>query len=190
VEAEIRRYFNSSQEPLQVRTRIFGQERELFSPREVQHMADVKRLIWGVYAAGAASGLYLAGMAVQGLWRGGRSYWLRLARLAWRGGVLTLGLLLGIGLFALAGFDTLFLLFHRISFANDLWQLDPATDYLLALFPQGFWFDATVQVALMAAAGAVAITLAAQGALTYHRQMARGSEGAGGNASPPNQGAG
>ena len=35
VGAEIRRYFNSSEEPLGVRTRVYGVERHLFTPREV-----------------------------------------------------------------------------------------------------------------------------------------------------------
>lgn len=184
--ADIRRYFNSSREPLSVRTRIFGQERELFNQREVQHMADVKRLIWGVYAVGLASGLFLASMAATGLRRHGRSYLLRLARLGLRGGTLTLVVLLGVGLFALVGFDTMFLLFHQISFANDLWQLDPATDYLVAMFPQGFWLDATMLAAAIAAAGALVITLAAAGSLLHHRQVNLGVDaGARTSSTPP-----
>ena len=31
-----------------------------------------------------------------------------------------------------------------LSFANDLWQLDPRTDYLVRMVPQGFWLGATV----------------------------------------------
>ena len=34
VGAEIRSYFNSGREPLEIRTRIFGQERDLFNQRE------------------------------------------------------------------------------------------------------------------------------------------------------------
>ena len=35
--ADIRSYFNSGQEPLRVRSRIFGEEREIFNQREVTH---------------------------------------------------------------------------------------------------------------------------------------------------------
>ena len=51
VALDIRAYFNSGEEPLAVRTRIFGTERALFNEREIIHMADVKRLLWGVYGA-------------------------------------------------------------------------------------------------------------------------------------------
>ena len=78
-----------------------------------------------------------------------------LARRTLWGGVLTVGLLVAFGLAATVGFDALFLLFHRVSFANDFWQLDPRTDYLVLLFPQNFWFDATMWAALRALAGGV-----------------------------------
>ena len=60
--------------------------------------------------------------------------------------------LLGAGAIAvLFGFDTLFEQFHLLSFSNDFWQLNPATDRLIQMFPQGFWFDAAVFIALLAA---------------------------------------
>ncbi len=59
VAGQIRHYFNSTDEPLLVKTQVYGEERELFNPREVQHMRDVKRLVWWVYAAAAVSCIYL-----------------------------------------------------------------------------------------------------------------------------------
>ena len=88
----------------------------------------------------------------------------RLAGYYLRGGILTITLILAVGLFSLVGFDTLFLMFHQISFRNDLWQLNPYTDYLLLMFPKGFWFDATVRVATVTIIGAV---IAAGGSASY-----------------------
>jgi LPXTG-motif cell wall-anchored protein len=34
-------------------------------------------------------------------------------------------------------------------------MLDPATDYLIMMFPQGFWFDAALACAIATAAGAI-----------------------------------
>ena len=61
VAVELRAYFNSGAEPLDVRTRVFGAERELFNAKEIHHMYDVKRLLWGVYAAFAVSAVCLVG---------------------------------------------------------------------------------------------------------------------------------
>ena len=46
---DIRHYFNSSDEPLALRSRVFGVEQEVFNQREVRHMRDVKRLVRRVY---------------------------------------------------------------------------------------------------------------------------------------------
>lgn len=153
VGAELRNYFNSNNEPLLVRTQVYGEEREIFNQREVAHMRDVKWLIQRVYLAALLSAAFLAATVAVGFTRYGGQFWQMLARLALGGGGLTVALVLAFGVLALVGFDRLFLMFHQISFSNDLWQLDPRTDYLLIMFPQGFWLDATVRVATTAVVG-------------------------------------
>ena len=153
VGAELRNYFNSDSEPLVVRSRIYGVDREVFNQREVAHLRDVKRLIQGVYIAVLLSAAFLAATVAAGfIWYGG-TFWHSLVRLVMWGGLLTLALVLSVGVFALVGFDSLFLKFHQLSFSNDLWQLNPNTDYLLIMFPQGFWLDATLRVATTAVVG-------------------------------------
>jgi integral membrane protein (TIGR01906 family) len=171
----IRHYFNSADEPLQVSTQVYGEERELFNLREVQHMRDVKRLVWWVYAAAVVSGIYLAAATSWGMFAHGREFLGVLAQRVIQGVALMAVLVVAVGGFALAGFDALFLRFHQIAFSNDLWLLDPRTDYLLILFPQGFWFDATMVVVASTVAGAVALTLASGGYLLWRRQTGRGS---------------
>ena len=169
VALDLRAYFNSGDEPLSVRTRIFGSERELFNEKEVLHMYDVKRLLWGVYAAFAVSAVCLIALTAAGFARQRRAHVPALARRALWGGGLTVALLVVFGLVATVGFDALFLLFHRVSFANDFWQLDPRTDYLVLLFPQGFWFDATMWAALRALAGSALLAATGGGYLAWRR---------------------
>jgi len=78
--------------------------------------------------------------------------------------------MLALGLGTMAGFDRLFLQFHVISFSNELWVLDPARDYLIMLFPQGFWYDATLFCTLGTAAGAILLGLAGGGYLLSKRR--------------------
>ena len=175
VGADIRHYINSGDEPLVVTTRIFGEKRDLFNNREISHMKDVKQLVRGVYVLALVSAVYLAAMTVVGFSL--QKVWFVSAlakRLTWGGG-LTLILIVVFGIAALAGFDSVFLKFHQLSFANDLWQLDPRTDYLLIIFPQGFWFDATMVVLALTVAGAVALAVASGGYLLWRRQIKEGS---------------
>ena len=175
VAGQIRHYFNSTDEPLLVKTQVYGEERELFNPREVQHMRDVKRLVWWVYAAAAVSGIYLLSATSWGIVVNGRGFLGVLAQRVIRGVALMGILVVVVGIFALAGFDTLFLKFHQLAFANDLWQLDPRRDYLVIIFPQGFWLDATMRVVALTVAGAVALTLASGGYLLWSRRAGKGS---------------
>ena len=176
---ELRRYFNSGTEPLDVRAPIFGVEQEVFNQREIAHMYDVKRLVRGTYWVAIASGLWIAGTVALGIIRCRRRWPVQTARIALWGGAVTLGAVVGVGMAAIASFDALFLLFHRLSFANDLWILDPRTDYLLILFPAGFWFDATMRVALTSVLGAVLLVsggLAGLGFLHWRAMRARVTE--------------
>ena len=146
---QIRDYFNNDAELLEIRVVVGGvRVMNLYNEREVLHMRDVKGLVKGVYRVSEISGLFLALLVVGGFVNWGRSFTSMLGSLLRWGGGVTLGLVLLVGLGALVGFDRLFLAFHLISFSNDLWQLDPRRDYLIAMFPQGFFFDATMLIAL------------------------------------------
>ena len=173
VARRIKGYFNSTREPLEIRAEVFGEERELFSEREVLHMRDVKRLIWGVYGVEAAAAVYILGFVGVGFFARRRLFAPALSRHILWGSGLTLGLIVLVGLIALVGFDSLFLLFHRVSFANDFWMLDPRRDYLAMLFPQGFWFDATLFVGLATVGQAVALAGVAGGWLALRRRHMR-----------------
>ena len=167
--AELRRYFNTSVEPLAVRAPIYGIEQEVFNHREVAHMYDVKRLVRGTYWVALGSALWILGAVAILIATDRRAWPVRVARLAVWGGSITLTAVFLVGVAAVASFEQLFLLFHRLSFANDLWMLDPRTDYLLILFPAGFWFDATMRVALTSVSGAVLLLSAGVAVLSYHR---------------------
>ena len=174
---QIRGYFNSTREPLLVKALVFGEERELFSNREVVHMGDVKHLIWGVYGLGAASATYFVGFLAIGILLHRRQFMPSLSRWLLWGSGLTLGLVALVGIISLVGFDSLFRFFHEVSFSNDFWQLDPNRDFLVMLFPQGFWFHATLFVALTTIVGALALGSVAWGLVAYARRQERGAEG-------------
>ena len=167
--AELRRYFNTSVEPLAVRAPIYGIEQEVFNRREVAHMYDVKRLVRGAYWVAVGSALWILSTMVLVIATDRRTWPARTIRLAIWGGSVTLAAVFAVGLAAVASFEQLFLLFHRLSFANDLWMLDPRTDYLLILFPAGFWFDATMRVALTSVLGASLLLSAGVASLGYRR---------------------
>ncbi len=163
-------YFNSDDEDITLTVVKDGEPFELFNEREVAHLRDVKNLIWLDYRFLLGTLIYILGYAGLSLIRG--KDWRRLARgVVWGSGI-TLALMLALGLGILVGFDQLFWQFHIISFANELWQLDPARDYLIMLFPRDFWYDAALICTLVVALGAVVLGGVAGGYLISTRSRA------------------
>lgn len=151
------RYFNNSEESFNISVIKNGKPFELFNQGEVIHLKDVKGLIWLVYWILLGTLIYvLAYVIFHFRWRKGEYR----DRLTWRvvgGSGLTLALMFVFGIATAVNFDLLFYEFHLLSYTNNFWQLDPMKDYLIMLFPQGFWFDSAVFVAL--AAGGLAVLL-------------------------------
>ncbi len=158
---QIRDYFNSSEELLDVRITVDGTSRELYNSREILHMRDVKELALRIYRLQEGAFVYLFLFATLGFFVLGNDFAGRLRRLLFQGSLLTVSLVVLVGLVSLVVFGPLFVLFHELIFSNDLWQLDPRTSYLVAMFPQGFWLDATllIGIASIVEAGAVVVLL-------------------------------
>ncbi len=165
-------YFNSGEEYISLSVIKNGEPFELFNHREVIHLMDVKGLIWLDYWVLLETLIYVliyAGVSL--FWQRGR-YWRQLARRIVSGSGITLALMLAIGSGILLNFDQLFYQFHLLSFSNELWQLDPTRDYLIMLFPGGFWYDAAIFCALATVGLAVILGGVAGGYLWFTRRRA------------------
>lgn len=132
-----------------------GAQRWLLNEREVLHMQDVQQLFtWARYVVV----LLILVLILWGLWAWRRGRFQAYSRMLKRGAI---GAILVGALFALSisqDFNHSFTLFHLLSFSNDLWLLDPATDLLINLLPEQFFATAALQTALRA--GALLLSLA------------------------------
>lgn len=165
-------YFNSGEEYINVTVVKDGQAFSLFNEQEAIHVKDVKGLFRLDYWVFLGTLLYSLAYAVFFLWLGGRR---RVALgLIWGSG-LTFGLMLLLGLSTMLNFDQLFLQFHLLSFTNEFWQLDPSRDYLIMLFPGGFWYDAMLFIT--SATGVGAVILGGVGIYVYSSTSADRSRG-------------
>jgi integral membrane protein (TIGR01906 family) len=138
-------YFQGPPGQIQMQVTAFGQPRLLFNNREVAHMEDVQALIqWFlrmqlVVAVVVAVRLVFAFVFDRGPGALGRE-------MLWSTGLMV-ALVVLVGVASLIDFDGLWTRFHQVAFRNDLWQLDPTKDYLIMLFPEPFWFTATIGIA-------------------------------------------
>lgn len=159
--AEIRAYFNNSQDTLQIEVQEDGREASLFNARETVHMKDVKDRFQLASRAQEFSLMYvLTYIVVVVLWAREitpRELAVRVAG----GSVLCLAGLGVIGAIGLSGFDSAWESFHRLIFSNDFWQLNPATDHLIQMFPPDFWQSIVFFVGMMVVAEAALLLLGA-----------------------------
>ena len=110
---------------------------QCFNEKEQQHMADVKALFDLDRTVLLASVLVLILLGLLA-WRL-RLYRRWTARGFLWGSLLVLAVLTALAAWAAVDFDGLFILFHRLSFTNELWLLDPRTDLLIRLMPTAFF---------------------------------------------------
>jgi len=156
---EISRYLLLQRGGIEIPVKIDDRTVSLFNDREIRHMGDVQNLLRGFYSLQAAAACYAPLYAAFGWLRLRGSAWSALGnKLRWGGG-LTLGLFGLFGALSMLDFDELFLRFHLVSFDNDLWILDPSKDRLVMMFPQGFWYDSAIRLALGTGAQALGALL-------------------------------
>ena len=76
-------------------------------------------------------------------------------------GFLLTGIPAAIGIYALLDWEKLFVSFHRLFFSNDYWLFDPATDPVILILPDGFFFQClAVILVLVIGSGLICIARA------------------------------
>jgi integral membrane protein (TIGR01906 family) len=150
-------YFEGPRGQIQLQVTAFGQSRPLFNDREVAHMEDVQVLVQFflrmqlIAAAAVVVRLAFAVAFDRSVAPTGRDMLLSTG--------LMVALVVVVGVLSLLDFDALWTRFHQIAFRNDLWQLDPTSDYLIMLFPEPFWFTATIRMATSVALQTVVVAV-------------------------------
>ena len=120
-----------------------------FNEREIAHMEDVK-------------GLFLSGLRIIFICiilniilliilfiLSKKKILIYLANGMLLGSVVFLSILLILGLIISTDFTRYFILFHEIFFTNDLWMLDPTTDRLINMVPEGFFIDTARNIGIL-----------------------------------------
>lgn len=114
----------------------------ILTERERSHMRDVRNVFAGFYVVAIVAAAWLV-LAVR---RWGAAAWAAIRR-----GAIGLGVGLVVAGVVLAfAFDAAFAIFHTLFFASGSWTFDPATDRLVQLFPDQFWFETTAAVGVLA----------------------------------------
>ena len=148
---QIKSYFNNDEEYLNLIIIEDGIKYSLYNEKEILHMKDVKHLIKLTQNTIIFSGLFILAYYLVTIFtaKSLRKSIEQIRRSSKFSAYSTVGFLAFVGLLASINFTWLFRQFHFISFSNDLWQLNPNTDYLIAMFPQRFFLETTIFIGVL-----------------------------------------
>lgn len=145
VTEEMMAYLRGDREDLVVNTIVDGEEREFFNDREKAHMVDVQNLFLGGLNLRLGAAVVMVFSIIT----------LVVTKGEWKK-ILPRSFLIGVGTFItvtavlgvvfMSDFYKYFTLFHEVFFDNDLWLLDPKTDLLIRMLPQGFFSDMVLRI--------------------------------------------
>ena len=143
---EMMAYLKGDREDLVIETVVNGEEREFFNEKEKRHMVDVQNLFLGAIKLreGAALLALLCGAYLLLKEEG-----LVLCRMLQWGIGLFIGSMVALAALISTDFTKYFTTFHHIFFDNDDWLLNPKTDLLINIVPEGFFRDTAFMIAVL-----------------------------------------
>jgi len=156
----IQDFFNEkSNEKINISVYINGIEKKLFNSKEIHHMIDVKALIlnikllnysfWTIAIIILLIKISLSKDKILNLFRViAKSYF-----------IYSVSILMSILILLALSFRWIFYFFHIISFDNNLWILDPRTDYLIKIFEEVFFMDAAILIGILTLSYSIIIFL-------------------------------
>jgi len=114
----------------------------VLEPRERSHMVDVRTVFISLGLVALAATVLLAGLLVAS--RGRRWFWraTEVGASVFAGGVVVVGLAFTVF------FEQAFEIFHRIFFPPGTYTFDPLTEKLVQLFPDQFWVETSLALAV------------------------------------------
>jgi len=148
VTKEMMAYLRGNRADLVVETNVDGKNQEFFNDREKSHMVDVKNLfVGGLWIRRIALLIFV--LAVVALIKI-KADWKRLLPKSFLIGLgVFIGITAGAGLLFMSDFNKYFTMFHEIFFSNNLWLLDPRTDLLIRMLPEGFFMDMVIRIGVI-----------------------------------------
>lgn len=147
VTREMMAYLRGNRADLHVETTMGGVSREFFNEREIAHMEDVRGLFLSALSIRRGCLLIMAFCFISLLLLKAdmkRTF----PKSVCAGTGLFFALTAVLAAIISTDFTKYFIMFHHIFFTNDLWILDPATDMLINIVPEGFFSDTVLYIGI------------------------------------------
>jgi integral membrane protein (TIGR01906 family) len=151
-------YLNGKSPTLQLTVDTKDGTRLLYNEKELTHMEDVLKIVSSFHVIQIVSVILFLILGVLVYFQMGIKKILRGLEI---GAIITAAFTALLITWAFIDFDSLFLMFHYVSFSNNLWILDPSRDYLIMMFPEGFFNDVALFMVATIMGVSIAVSIAA-----------------------------
>lgn len=140
-------YIADKRDDMVVYATIHGVEREVFNQREKDHMVDVKNLYLLAMKVKQGCTICAGMMMIYFIFKHKKQALKILAQGYQKACGIFVAIVAGLGIAAYIDFTSFWTLFHQIFFSNDLWLLNPKTDIMILMVPEGFFYDLVFKIA-------------------------------------------
>lgn len=168
---ELMYYLHDDRENLEnIVTEVNGQQRDFFSEREKQHMADCKILFDDAFRFRAICTYVFIGLTIIMILMKlfDIKQFLKIC------GIISIFIIIAAIITAIAAvinFNACFTVFHKLFFDNDLWLLDPKTDLIINILVEDFFADMALKIGIYSMA--IPAVLAVSGTVLYIKDKKR-----------------
>ena len=131
-------------------------ETTFFNEKELTHLKDVYKLNSAVCYIFYLSLILISGCLLFLVYN---KKYKELYKTLFNSGLISLVLIIVLLISVIINFNFSFILFHEILFTNDLWRLNPETDKLIVMFPEGFFIDAFIRIIIYAITFSLILTI-------------------------------
>jgi len=131
-------------------------ESSFYNDREKQHLEDVKQLF-------LIERLILIISVIMIILLGSYLFYTKNLQFFFKGIIAgsagLIGFILLLFIAAILNFKSAFIIFHKMLFSNNLWQLNPATDNLINILPREIFYDIAIKIIITTIATSVIILI-------------------------------
>ena len=146
VTKEMMSYLRGTRDDLHIKAVIDGKEQEFFNEKEIAHMEDVQVLFIGGQWLRVISGILFVIASAFLIFQNKKEFLLKVLR---NGMIFFIAAIAAIAALISTNFTKYFVIFHKIFFSNNIWILNPDTDRLINIVPEGFFIDTSIRIAIL-----------------------------------------
>lgn len=142
-------YIRDDTDSLEDTITIQGHQQATFNEREKSHMVDVKALYQNAVFIGKICFVLVLVILFYMLWTQKKKTIAYLTKGFLQAGICLILVFLFFGIWIGIDFTGFWTWFHTIFFSNDLWLLNPATDFMINMLPETIFYQLVLHCVLM-----------------------------------------